>query len=488
MSQNTDESTATLSEPTVTVEDAGPARKVLRIEVPAENIAAKLEENFKSLQHEAAIPGFRRGHAPKKLLERRFGNDIRKEVCNQLVGESYTAAVEKHELRVLGEPDIKDAENVKLPESGPLHVEIEVEVVPEVKLPELKGIEVKKPVLEVSDAEVTAEIARLGEMYGQPKPADRTAGGDAITADLSIKGADGEVLETQSAVQMLVPGESRKYKGVVAGILVDDLGKHLENKKPGDTVTITATAPERHESEKLREKKLTIDVTISSIERMQPMSTEQLVEAMGLENEAALKGRIKERLDQQAEGKQRGAMAQQVVEFLLTSVELALPEKLSNRQADGILRRRAMEMMYQGAKPEDIEQQLAELRATSQETAARELKALFVLDEVARKLEIEVSEAEVNGRIVEMASYRGQRPERVREEMAKSGQLEQLFVQIREEKAVAKVLKDAKVTEISAEEWRKLQGEDEADAEGKPKKKASGGKKKSAKKADASEE
>src|SRR5688500_15323200 len=87
--------------PTINVEDAGPARKKLSIEISEELISAKLGENFDTLRDEAAIPGFRRGHAPVKLLEKRFGAEVRKDVCSQLVGEAYTSAIEKHNLRVL---------------------------------------------------------------------------------------------------------------------------------------------------------------------------------------------------------------------------------------------------------------------------------------------------------------------------------------------------------------------------------------------------
>lgn len=471
------EATDTLPEPQVQIENAGPARKVIHIEVPAELIAAKLEDNFLSLQHEAMIPGFRRGHAPRKLLERRFGGDVRKEVTNQIVGESYTAAVEKNELRVLGQPDIKDADKLQLPDTGPMKIEIEVEVVPDVKLPELTGIEVKKPVVETGDAQIDAEINRIGELYGQPKPVDRSAHGDVVAADLTIKAKDGSVLEQQNGVRLMVPGESRKFKGVVAGILVEDLGNQLADHKPGDTVTIQATGPERHENEKLRGQELTIDAAITGVERMHPMTAEQLVEAMGLENNDQLRERVKEQLQRRAESQQRSAMSEQIIDHLLASTEVELPEKLSARQAENILRRRAMEMMYQGAKSEDIEQQLAELRASSEEAAGRELKSLFVIDAVARQLEIEVSEAEVNGRVAEMAAYRGIRPERAREEMAKGGQLEQLYVQLREEKAIARILQDAKVTDVPAEQ-----------IEAAPKKKTGGTKKKSTKKSEAGEE
>ncbi|MEX0742707.1 MAG: hypothetical protein WD079_07895, partial [Phycisphaeraceae bacterium] len=200
----------------------------------------------------------------------------------------------------------------------------------------------------------------------------------------------------------------------------------------------------------------------------------------------------RERLEQQAEAEQKQAMGSQVVDFLLDSVDMELPERLTARQAGQVLQRQAMEMMYRGATQEDIENQLAELRAASEEDAQRELKVLFILEAVAREHEIDVDEAEVNGRVFQMAMQQNRRPERVREEMQQNGQLNQIFVQLREQKAIEKLLEQAKVTEISAEEWNKQQeAEAEADEKKKPakttNKTAKGSKKKAEDKTDDAE-
>lgn len=465
-----------LPEASVTVQDAGPARKKLIIEIPAERVSAKLSDGFDNLKMEAALPGFRKGRVPMRLLEKRFGTDVRSEVKNQLIGETYSEAVEKHELRVLGEPEIKDIETLELPESGPLSLEIEVEVVPEVTLPDFKGIEVKKPQFEVSDDQVNAEIERIREVYGQFKGVEQAEHGDYITADVTVRAKDAkaedEPLLSQNGVQMLVPGESRKFKGVVAGIIVEDLGNQLSGKKVGETVTIETTGPARHETEELQEKPVTIELRITGIQRLTPLPVEELMSAMGFEKEEEVRNATRERLQHQMQHQQQQAMHQQVVDALLEKVEMELPEKLSGRQASRILQRRAMEMMYRGASQEDIEQQLAELRASSEEAASRELKLLFILEAVARELDVDVSEQELNGRIYAMAVQQGRRPERMREELAKQGQLDSLYIQLREEKAVSKLLEQATVTEVSADEWAKSQGgEDEGEgAAKKPKK------------------
>src|SRR5580698_3450545 len=102
----------------IKIEEAGPGTKKVSIEIPQDRIHTKLEEQFKELRKEAAIPGFRPGHAPQKLVEKRFNNDVREQVRRSLISESYSQAVEKHSLTVIGEPEFDNPDAIKLPESG----------------------------------------------------------------------------------------------------------------------------------------------------------------------------------------------------------------------------------------------------------------------------------------------------------------------------------------------------------------------------------
>src|ERR1700722_1668189 len=132
----------------IKIEDAGPATKKVSVEVPQELIATKLEEQFKQLRREAALPGFRPGHAPQKLIEKRFHNDVRDQVRRNVISESYEQAVSKHSLNVIGEPQFDNPDDIKLPESGSLTYSFEIEVQPDFQLPPLTGLTVKKPKVE----------------------------------------------------------------------------------------------------------------------------------------------------------------------------------------------------------------------------------------------------------------------------------------------------------------------------------------------------
>src|SRR5436305_7903722 len=119
----------------VKVEDAGPATKRVSVEIPAERIQQKLAEQFKELRSQAAIPGFRPGHAPQKLIEKRFSADVKEQVRRSLVSESYEQAMEKNQLQPLGEPEFENAEKLDLPESGSLNYTFMVEIQPKIELP-----------------------------------------------------------------------------------------------------------------------------------------------------------------------------------------------------------------------------------------------------------------------------------------------------------------------------------------------------------------
>src|SRR6476661_963692 len=120
----------------IKIEDAGPATKKVTVEIPKDRIDAKLSEQFKELRREAALPGFRPGHAPQKLIEKRFNADVREQVRRSLISESYEQAVEKNSLQVIGEPEFDNPDAIKLPEDGGMNYSFQVEVQPDITIPE----------------------------------------------------------------------------------------------------------------------------------------------------------------------------------------------------------------------------------------------------------------------------------------------------------------------------------------------------------------
>lgn len=444
-------------EQTVTVEDAGPALKRLTIEVPEGRIKGKIEEQFDNLKRDAQVPGFRKGRAPHRLIERRFGEALRGDVKGQLLSESYTQAIEDQKLEVIGEPDVKDIESIELPESGPMTYTVEVEVTPQIELPAFDSLSVDKVKTEVTDDDVAQEIDNARQRMGQPKNVtdEPAAEGDYLEGPAKVLAGkdaadDAEVLHELPTAYVVVNGESADYKGHIAGIVIDDLGKTLAGKKHGETLRISTTGPKQHEIESLREKPITIVFTITGVQRIEPAPAEALIQQLGVENEDQLKGRLREMLEQRAQQQQQAGLYDQVRGKLVEAVDIELPAGLTGRQVERTLQRRRMELMYRGTSPDEVEQQLAELRDSSEEEAVRQLQEFFILDKAAKDLEVEVGENEINAQVAQMAFQQGRRPEKMRAELRERGDLENLFLQIREQKTLDQILEKVTVNEVDA--------------------------------------
>ena len=441
-------------EQTVTVEDSGPARKTLTIEIPAQRITAKFEESYGKLRDEAAIPGFRRGRAPRRLIEKRFSSSVRDEVKGQLIAESYTQAIEDHKLDVIGDPDVKDADQIKLPDEGPLTFKVEVEVSPDVTLPAFENIEVKKENVDVTDEQMAQEIERLRERFGAMKEVEGAtiAEGDFVLSDVKVTALPaegGEPVEVthQPGAYVLVNGEKAQFKGHVAGIVVDDLGKRLIGKQAGHVETVEMTGPAGHEDDRIKDKPITITIQLNKVERLEPATLEQVIEHTGTSSEEELRKQVREMLEARAKRQQQGKLHEQVCEQLSAQTQFELPAGVAGRQAARLLRRRAMELAYQGVPVQEIEQRVAEMRQSSEDEARKQLKLFFILDKAAKDLNVEVSESEVNGRVYQIAMQQGRRPEKLRAEMARRGELEAIYLQVREQKTLDMIIEKAKVAE-----------------------------------------
>jgi trigger factor len=429
---------------TVNVEDAGPATKKVSVEIPQDRIQQKLVEQFKELRTQAAIPGFRPGHAPQKLLEKRFSADVKEQVRRTLVSESYEQAMEKNALQPIGEPEFENAEKLDLPESGPLNYTFTVEVQPQITLPNLKGLKVKKPKIEVKDENVDQAMANLREQQGALVPVEDRGvmEKDFLTADVHVK-ADGNVIAHAHDSQLVARA------GRVGGIQVDDLDKQLEGLKAGESRTITAKAPDTHPNEAIRGKDVQIEIALKDLKKLELAEINQeFLDSLGFTDEKELREALREQMVERITNDVQQAMREQVNKYLLENVQMELPTRLSARQADRVVNRRAMDLMSRGIAREQLEANIERLRNGAQDEAVRELKLFFILQQIATEQNVDVSEDELNGRIAMIAIQRGRRPEKMKQDMAKDGSLSNLYIQVREQKAVDKILESAEIEEV----------------------------------------
>ena len=443
----------------ISITETAPCTKRISLSVPAKTIDARLEMALASFISEASFPGFRKGKAPRSLVEKRVGGALIQETRNQIMSEAYSRAIEENKLRPISDPRPVEGDAVpELARGKAFKFNVEIEVAPDFDVPDFSNLEVKKPTIEVTGEHIDGEILRQSYRWGTPariegpfEHLDRMLGKAVVTVD----GRDGTYFETDKAL-CVVPAKEDEGKGALLGLMIDGLDKALLGKKSGDTVTITTTGSAGHEREELRGKNITITFTIGEAERITPRTAKELAEMFGVESEEIFREQVKDALEQRRDGEQRQAMREQIAEQLTAKIDFPLPAKISEAQIARTLEQQRMDLLSRGLEAPAVENRLAELRSKSESDARTRLKLFFIMARLAEHFGVQVTEQELNGRIAMMASQQNMRPEQMRAEIEKTGRGGELISLIRDAKVSDRIISQAKITDIPAEEWNKI--------------------------------
>ena len=445
----------------VEVGDAGVLRKTVSVSVPRDSINQEMDKEFKDLIKEAIVPGFRRGRAPRRLVEKRFGGEVGAQVQTRLVSNAYLAAIEKEDLKVLGDPmvwvkpkreghaetnerlmDMPTAlQQLRLPEDGPLQFKCEVEVKPEFTLPSLEGVKVEKPELTISDDDVSEQLKRIRARRGNWAPVSdgKVEKDDLLVCDLLVT-ADGNEVKKAENIQMFARPQR------IEGVTFEELGDKLKGMKVGENRSLEGELPDDYEVADFRGKKAKFEIKVNEIKRLElPPLDKDYLSNLGFDSEKEYREHVKRQMESQLENELKRGMRNQVRKYLLDETKLDLPEGISSRQTDRAVLRKAVELRRQGVPEAEIAKHADELKTVAREEVTAELKLYFIMEEIAEKLEVEVSEEEINAQIAEIARAYNRRFDRVRDDLAKAGGIESLYLQIRDDKCIDKVLEKAQV-------------------------------------------
>jgi len=475
---------------TATIEEAGPCKKKVSIEVQEETIKSATDEQYETLRKEALVPGFRKGRAPRRLLEKRFGKETSEQIKLKLLADASKSAIKDNKLDLLGEPDI-DFEKIELPETGSLTFDFEIEVRPEIDLPPLEGIPITKTKLEVTDELIDREIERIQKWSGlwTPRESGAVELEDQIIADVIIKpvspqdaapaipatsrqseveraeagsaetAAKAEGVDSASPLGASSPQIEEEQKldnidiyvrknGFVGAIPVEKLDELLVGAKAGDIKKTCVEVPKTYFKEEFRGKTVDIQITIRDIKWLKPAELdENFLKRFEVKDEKELREKVHDILHSQLEQQVRTEMTEQIYQHLLDNTDFELPLDIVAEHSETLLKRQYVSLSMRGLPHQQVEEQMEQLRASSEEQAKQQFKIFFIIDKVAEKLGIETSEEEINGHIAQLAIKQGRRPERMREEMERDGSLAQVKLQVHEKKCIDELLASAKITE-----------------------------------------
>lgn len=319
----------------VTVESTGTLERRMRVELPLAPIEQQVDSRLKSVGRTAKIKGFRPGKVPAKVVRQRYGKQVREEVLNEVLQQSYSAAVTQEKLNPASGPTIEtEADNGKT-----FAFTATFEIMPEVELKDLEKIKIKKPEVTISDEDVDAMLMNLRKQKATWEEVDRhSADGDRVVIDFvgKLKG------------EAFPGGEGKNYPVVLgAGQMLPDFEKGLLGVKAGDETTFKVRFPKQYHADELAGKKADFTINVHRVEaEILPELNNEFAKAFnvvdgGLER---FTKDVRENMDREAEQKIKGDLREQVMNALLESHPLDIPQALKHQEMQS-LQREAMRRM-----------------------------------------------------------------------------------------------------------------------------------------------
>jgi trigger factor len=421
-------------------EEESSTLEVLEIEVPAEESEEARRGVTRAYAKQAALPGFRKGHAPESVVQKRFTEQIREDVLERVIPEALSSAIEERKLSVLGHPRI---EALTWDPPGPIRFTARLEKKPPVDPGEYRGIPVEDASVEPSEQEVSQVLDRLREGHAEFHPIEgrSAAPGDYAVADIA-----------GTFIEILAPGQNpRTFRDEKITLEIGhpdsmpEINEALRGALPGDTRRFRKSFPDDFPNEEFRGKTVDYVLTLVALKEKKLPELNDDFARLVADNETAegLREKVREGLRREKEGERRRKFRRVIVDTLLSRMELPAPSSLVEAETVAALKDYARYLASNGLDPKEADWE--KLGEDARPGAERRVKEYLLLDEIARRESIAVSDTEVEAEFKRAAARRGADPAALREQMAKNDGLEALRDEIRLSKAVDILISAARV-------------------------------------------
>ena len=400
------------------VETLSPTRVRLSVEIPFDELQPNVDSAYKKIAAQVTIPGFRKGKVPARIIDQRVGRGaVLDEAVNEALPKAYGDAVTENELKVLGQPDVEVGE---FSDGVALTFTAEVDVRPEIELPDFASLEVEVDVAEVTEDDIDAELQQLRERFATLKPVDRGAAkGDMLSLTLaSVK--DGQPVDDLSASGLTYEAGS---EGLLPG-----LDEAVEGLKESEAATFTVT-PETGEHEG---QEVEVTVTVVSVrERELPALDDDFAQTVSeFDTLDELRETVRGEIEPRKKVEQLMAARDAVLEALIEAVDVPLPE--------GVVANALGDHFGDGHGDEDHK---GEFETQVRDSLTRDI----VLDTLADRDDVEVSQAEITEYLIRQAPQYGMTPDQFAQAVAQAGQVGAIVGDVRRSKALSVVLEQATV-------------------------------------------
>ena len=410
------------------VETLNPTRVKLTVEVPFEELKPNLDAAYKTIGSQIQVPGFRKGKVASRIIDQRVGRGaVLQEAVNEALPQFYGQAVEDNKVRPIGQPEV-DVTEVPAEEGQELKFTVEVDVRPEVQLPEdFSSITVEVDEAKASDEDVEQRLISLQERFGTLKGVERAVQtGDFVSIDLDARIGDDQI--------DAVTGVSYE---VGSGNMLDGLDEALEGMTAGETKSFTA--PLAGGDREGEDADVTVTVQSVKVRELPPLDDDFAQLASEFDTLAELRADVTRQAERAARFEQGVQARDKVLEHLLDTVDIPVP--------DGVVEAEVNAHLEGEDRLEDDEH-----RAEVDENTRKGLKTQLLLDAIAEKEEVQVQQAELIEYLVMSAQQYGMDPNQFAASVDQQGQVPAMVAEVARRKALASVLEQAKVVDTAGAE------------------------------------
>jgi trigger factor len=423
------------------VETLSPTRAKLTVEVPFEELKPSLDAAYKKIAQQINVPGFRKGKVPPMVIDRQVGRGpVLDEAVNEALPKLYVQALQDNDLQPLAQPEI---EITKFEDHETLEFTAELDVRPEITLPDYDGIEVTVDDIELTDQDVEDQVQNLRERFATLTDVDRAAAdGDFVVIDLKAS-KDGETVEGAEVTGM-------SYQ-VGRGGMLDGLDEALTGMTAGEEKTFSSQLVG---GDQLGED-VDVEVKVTGVKEQElpELDDEFAQTASEFDTVAELTDDVRVRIERNKRLEQAAAARDAVLEKLLDLVDVPLPETVVDAELQARRENIEQQLTYAGMSMEAYldseEMTVDEFEADLEKRVRDAVAAQFILDEVAKKEELGVDQQELSNHIFQRAQQSGQDPNQFAQHMVEHNHIPEMVSEVVRGKALATIVDAAKVTDES---------------------------------------
>ncbi|HAV65184.1 MAG TPA: trigger factor [Verrucomicrobiales bacterium] len=434
----------------VTIENVAPCKRLLRIEVPAQEVDTAFNNTAQEFQKQVRLPGFRPGKAPRAMVLKKFEPDILAEVKRRLVPDIYRKALKENKLSAVGYPEI---EEVQFGKGVPLMFNATVEIAPDFSLPEYKGLAARAARNEVSEEDVEKALGILRDRQAKYETVDREAKeGDIAVVNYTGTCEGKPIIETAPTAKGLTE-QKNFWVNIAKDSFIPGFSEQLVGAKKGDKRTVTVTFPPDFVTAALAGKEGVFDVDVAEVkERSLPAIDQAFAESYGAESPEKLREGVREDLANELKSKRSRDIRNQVIKQLLDAVTFELPEGVVSAETRNVVYQIVQENQQRGVGKEAIEQQKDQIYSAATAGAKERVKAAFIFRKIAEKENIKVEQQELNMRVHLMAQQYQIPVEKFVKDLEKRGGVSEVYDQLMNEKVIKFLEENAKIEEVDPQE------------------------------------